>query len=90
MIDLKYKDLALTRENKSVNIINMSTGKIIKIADVPDAGFFSDNMMQIITKGNVDTFSFVIIGIEDLFKYTVRKSLLDLCLTDWKYFILQI
>lgn len=82
MIDLKYKDLALTRENKSVNIINMSTGKIIKIADVPDADFFSDNMMQIITKSNVDTFSFVIIGREDLFKYTVRKSLLDLCLTD--------
>ena len=82
MIDLKYKDLALTRENKSVNIINMSTGKIIKIADVPKAGFFSDNMMQIITKSNVDTFSFVIIGREDLFKYTVRKSLLDLCLTD--------
>ena len=82
MIDLKYKDLALTRENKSVNIINMSTGKIIKIADVPKAGFFSDNMMQIITKSNVDTFSFVIIGGEDLFKYTVRKSLLDLCLTD--------
>ena len=82
MIDLKYKDLALTRENKSVNIINMSTGKIIKIADVPDADFFSDNMMQIITKSNVDTFSFVIIGGEDLFKYTVRKSLLDLCLTD--------
>ena len=90
MIDLKYKDLALTRENSSVNIINMSTGKIIKIADVPDADFFSDNMMQIITKSNVDTFSFVIIGREDLFKYTVRKSLLDLCLTDWKYFILQI
>ena len=82
MIDLKYKDLALTRENKSVNIINMNTGKIIKIADVPNAGFFSDNMMQIITKSNVDTFSFVIIGREDLFKYTVRKSLLDLCLTD--------
>jgi len=91
----------------------MDTGFIVKIADLLNTGFWTDSMMQIMSKGksdikegssehlnedleSEDNFSFVFIGkrvankrdkeedkdIEKniVLKYTVRKSLLDLCL----------
>ena len=84
MIDNKYKELVLTIETSTVNILNMNTGTIIKIADVPDLSsflyFVSDSTMCLIEKSKVDSFSFVIIGIEEILKFEVKKSLLDLCL----------
>ena len=42
-IDAKYNDLALTLEEDSVNILNMSTGSIVKIQDVTTGGFSTDS-----------------------------------------------
>ena len=62
-IDAKYNDLALTLENDSVNILNMSTGSIVKIQDVTKSyGFSSDSMMQLMRNSNEDNFSFVFIS----------------------------
>ena len=82
-IEKKYNDLALTLVRGSVNILNMSTGSILKIADVPVTyGFYSDSMMQIMRNNNEETFSFVFIGKDrkEICKMTVRKKLANLCL----------
>ena len=82
-IDAKYNDLALTLEKDSVNILNMSTGSIVKIQDVTTTGFSSDSMMQLMRNSNEDNFSFVFISGKDndeICKLTVRKELADLCL----------
>ena len=39
-IDAKYNELALTLEKDSVNILNMSTGSIVKIRDVKSRYWF--------------------------------------------------
>ena len=67
LIDAKYDDLALTLEKgNSVNILNMSTGSIIKIADVPDTnGCYSDSMMYLMSSNEVN-FSFVFIAGKDI------------------------
>ena len=80
-IDAKYNDLALTLEKDSVNILNMSTGSIVKIQDVTTEWFLTDSMMQLMRNSNEDNFSFVFIAGEyEICKLTVRKELADLCL----------
>ena len=80
-IDAKYNELALTLEKDSVNILNMSTGSIVKIQHVTNAWFSNDSMMQLMRNSNEDNFSFVFIdGIHEICKLTVRKELADLCL----------
>ena len=62
LIDVNYSNLALTLEEGSVNIINMVTGSIVKISDVPKTSFYTDSQMQIMNNTNDDYFSFVFIG----------------------------
>ena len=79
-IDVNYSNLVITREDKSVNIVNILTGTLIKICDAPATGAIRDNMMQLVTKRNKDTtFSFFNInyGTNEVVKFTVKKSLLD-------------
>ena len=62
LIDANYSNLVLTLEEGSVNIINMVTGSIVKISDVPKTSFYTDSQMQIMNNTNDDYFSFVFIG----------------------------
>lgn len=85
-VDFKYSSLALTLESgknyNTVNIINMVTGSMIKIINLPFTEFSTDSQMQITTSSNEDDFSFVVVGKQhtEIVKYTVRKQILDLCL----------
>ena len=80
-IDVNYRNLVITREEKSVNIVNILTGTLIKICDAPAvSGYIKDNLMQLVTKRNKDTtFSFFDIKKEtkEVVKFTVKKQLLD-------------
>ena len=85
-IDAKYNNLALTLETGgTVNILNMDTASIIKIADVVTSKFFyTDSQMQITKSSNEENFSFVFISGEDrkeISAFTVRRELADLCLS---------
>ena len=62
-----------------MNIVNLLTGTLYKIADTPENNRLRDNMMQVVNKKDKDTFSFFIAnGENDILKYSVKKSLLDL------------
>ena len=79
-IDVNYRNLVITREDKSVNIVNILTGSLIKICDAPAPPAGRDNVMQLVTKRNKDTtFSFFDINREtkEVVKFTVKKQLLD-------------
>ena len=85
-IDAKYNNLALTLERGTVNILNMDTASIIKIADVVTSkyGIFTDSHMQITKSSNEENFSFVFISGEDrkeISAFTVRRELADLMLS---------
>ena len=85
-IDAKYNNLALTLESSTVNILNMDTASIIKIADVVTSkyGIFTDSHMQITKSSNEENFSFVFISGKDrkeISAFTVRRELADLCLS---------
>ena len=84
-IDAKYNNLALTLEEGTVNILNMDTASIIKIADVVTYKWFStDSQMQITKSSNEKNFSFVFISGKDkkeISAFTVRRELADLCLS---------
>ena len=86
-IDAKYNNLALTLEaGSTVNILNMDTASIIKIADVvtSEYGFPTDSDMQITKSSNEENFSFVFISGKDrkeISAFTVRRELADLCLS---------
>ena len=52
---------------------------LYKIADTPENKYLRDNMMQVVNKKDKDTFSFFIVNRgNDILKYSVKKSLLDL------------
>ena len=83
-IDAKYNNLALTLESSTVNIFNMDTASIIKIADVTIKWLSTDSQMQITKSSNEENFSFVFISGEDrkeISAFTVRRELADLCLS---------
>ena len=84
-IDAKYNNLALTLERGgTVNILNMDTASIIKIADVTSKFFYTDSQMKITKSSNEENFSFVFISGKDRKKisaFTVRRELADLCLS---------
>ena len=83
-IDAKYNNLALTLERGgTVNILNMDTASIIKIADVTSKyGLYTDSQMQITKSSNEEHFSFVFISNEkEISAFTVRRELADLCLS---------
>ena len=63
-----------------MNIVNLVTGTLYKIADIPENMGVKDNRMQVVNKKNKDTFSFFIGNhpTKDILKYSVKKSLLDL------------
>ena len=79
LIDAKYSNLVITRERKSLNILNITTATLTKLVDIPsDYCWYNDNQMQVIPKDK-DNFSVVVIDYEDkdILKWTVKTSLLD-------------
>ena len=82
--DAKYNNLALTLESSTVNILNMDTASIIKIADVTIKWLSTDSQMQITKSSNEENFSFVFVSGQngrEITAFTVRRELADLCLS---------
>ena len=78
LIDAKYSNLVITREDLNLNILNITTATLTKLVDILKNGWLNDNLMQVIPKDK-DNFSVVVIGKnnKEILKWTVKTSLLD-------------
>ena len=78
LIDAKYSNLVITRDDTSLNILNITTATLTKLVDIPSNYWLNDNLMQVIPKDK-DNFSVVVIGKnnKEILKWTVKTSLLD-------------
>ena len=79
LIDAKYSNLVITRDDTSLNILNITTATLTKLVDIPSNYWYhNDNQMQVIPKDK-DNFSVVVIDYanKEILKFTVKTALLD-------------
>ena len=79
LIDAKYSNLVITRDDTSLNILNITTATLTKLVDIHYNGYLNDSQMQVIPKDK-DNFSVIVITGNDyrkILKWTVKTSLLD-------------